>query len=260
MIPGVAEGLGTPVSSPSLFIYTEIYMNIYIIECEAMSKPTQVHMRPWSNMRIRARIEEGAPGLVLFALAATVVMITSGIVYVLFDNGSKFYRGFACGADDFKPPQDWDEDLKASIKDAANYSDGSISDPLWLNSLCITEFDMEHEVVLADPLIDRFQWDVGSKSYPEGDERQPSVFTLEDGTEIRGPRIDKGRPYLTEYFSANPDKWDPEYPKVPLGVISANEKALILHTQNPDLAREWWVTIWVGDDDVRMDMENYSLG
>ena len=52
------------------------------------------------EMRIRARIEEGAPGLVLFALAATVVMITSGIVYVLFDNGSKFYRGFACGADD----------------------------------------------------------------------------------------------------------------------------------------------------------------
>ena len=106
-------------------------------------------------MRIRARIEEGAPGLVLFALAATVVMITSGIVYVLFDNGSKFYRGFACGADDFKPPQDWDQDLQASIKDAANYSDGSITDPLWLNSLCITEFDMDHEVVLADPLIDR---------------------------------------------------------------------------------------------------------
>ncbi len=225
-----------------------------------MFNPTQVALRPWSNMRIRARIEEGAPGLVLFALAATVVMITSGIVYVLFDNGSKFYRGFACGADDFKPPQDWDEDLKASIKDAANYSDGSISDPLWLNSLCITEFDMEHEVVLADPLIDRFQWDVDSKSYPEGDDRQPSVFTLEDGTEIRGPQIDEGRSYLTEYFSANPEKWDPEYPKVPLGVISANEKALILHTQNPDLAREWWVTIWVGDDDVRMDMENFSLG
>ena len=211
-------------------------------------------------MRIRARIEEGAPGLVLFALAATVVMITSGIVYVLFDNGSKFYRGFACGADDFKPPQDWDQDLQASIKDAANYSDGSITDPLWLNSLCITEFDMDHEVVLADPLIDRFQWDADAKSYPEGDDREPSVFTLEDGTEIRGPRVDDGRPYLADYFTNNPDKWDSEHPRIPLSVISANEKALILHTQNPDLARDWWVTIWIGDDDVRMDMENYSLG
>lgn len=211
-------------------------------------------------MRIRARIEEGAPGLVLFALAVTVVMITSGIVYVLFDNGSKFYRGFACGADDFKPPQDWDQDLQASIKDAANYSDGSISDPLWLNSLCITEFDMDHEVVLADPLIDRFEWDADAKSYPEGDDREPSTFTLEDGTEILGPMIDDGRPYLTEFFTANPDKWDNEHPKIPLSVISANEKALILHTQNPDLAREWWVTIWIEDDSVRMDMENYSLG
>lgn len=211
-------------------------------------------------MRIRARIEEGAPGLVLFALAATVVMITSGIVYVLFDNGSKFYRGFACGADDFKPPQDWDQDLQASIKDAANYSDGSISDPLWLNSLCITEFDMDHEVVLADPLIDRFEWDADAKSYPEGDDREPSTFTLEDGTEILGPMIDDGRPYLTEFFNANPDKWDNEHPKIPLSVISANEKALILHTQNPDLAREWWVTIWIEDDSARMDMENYSLG
>ena len=211
-------------------------------------------------MRIRARIEEGAPGLVLFALAATVVMITSGIVYVLFDNGSKFYRGFACGADDFKPPQDWDQDLQASIKDAANYSDGSISDPLWLNSLCITEFDMDHEVVLADPLIDRFEWDADAKSYPDGDDREPSTFTLEDGTEILGPMIDDGRPYLTEFFNANPDKWDNEHPKIPLSVISANEKALILHTQNPDLAREWWVTIWIEDDSARMDMENYSLG
>ena len=211
-------------------------------------------------MRIRARIEEGAPGLVLFALAATVVMITSGIVYVLFDNGSKFYRGFACGADDFKPPQDWDQDLQASIKDAANYSDGSISDPLWLNSLCITEFDMDHEVVLADPLIDRFEWDADAKSYLEGDDREPSTFTLEDGTEILGPMIDDGRPYLTEFFNANPDKWDNEHPKIPLSVISANEKALILHTQNPDLAREWWVTIWIEDDNARMDMENYSLG
>ena len=211
-------------------------------------------------MRIRARIEEGAPGLVLFALAVTVVMITSGIVYVLFDNGSKFYRGFACGADDFKPPQDWDQDLQASIKDAANYSDGSISDPLWLNSLCITEFDMDHEVVLADPLIDRFEWDADAKSYPEGDDREPSTFTLEDGTEILGPMIDDGRPYLTEFFNANPDKWDNEHPKIPLSVISANEKALILHTQNPDLAREWWVTIWIEDDNARMDMENYSLG
>lgn len=211
-------------------------------------------------MRIRARIEEGAPGLVLFALAATVVMITSGIVYVLFDNGSKFYRGFACGADDFKPPQDWDQDLQASIKDAANYSDGSISDPLWLNSLCITEFDMDHEVVLADPLIDRFEWDADAKSYLEGDDREPSTFTLEDGTEILGPMIDDGRPYLTEFFTANPDKWDSEHPKIPLSVIFANEKALILHTQNPDLAREWWVTIWIEDDSARMDMENYSLG
>ena len=193
-------------------------------------------------MRIRARIEEGAPGLVLFALAVTVVMITSGIVYVLFDNGSKFYRGFACGADDFKPPQDWDQDLQASIKDAANYSDGSISDPLWLNSLCITEFDMDHEVVLADPLIDRFEWDADAKSYLEGDDREPSTFTLEDGTEILGPMIDDGRPYLTEFFNANPDKWDNEHPKIPLSVISARESPYPSHPKSRSRSR------MVGDD------------
>jgi len=46
--------------------------------------------------QVRTRIEEGAPSAVLFALAITVVMITSGIIYVLAESGSKFYKGFGC--------------------------------------------------------------------------------------------------------------------------------------------------------------------
>ena len=63
------------------------------------------------SMRWRGRVEEAAPGVVLFALAATVIMITAGIVFVLFESGSKFYRGFGCGVDAYKPPQDWHEDV-----------------------------------------------------------------------------------------------------------------------------------------------------
>ncbi len=71
------------------------------------------------SSRWKGRVEEAAPGVVLFALAATVIMITAGIVFVLFDSGSKFYRGFGCGVDAYKPPQDWHEDLKAGKFKAA---------------------------------------------------------------------------------------------------------------------------------------------
>ena len=210
-------------------------------------------------MRWRGRIEESAPGIVLFALAATVVMITAGIVFVLFESGSKFYRGFACGADSFTPPQDWDEDLKASIKDAAIYDDGKISDPLWLDSFCIVDWDMEHMVVLSDPMIDTYGWDPSSETYTDDSDREGSAFQLADGTIIVGPRLDSDRSYLSEYYDQNPEHWDDEYPKIPLQYIADNENALILHKQDPELAREWWVTVWVGDDSARLSMEDYQV-
>ena len=210
-------------------------------------------------MRWRGRVEESAPGIVLFALAATVVMITAGIVFVLFESGSKFYRGFACGADSFTPPQDWDEDLKTSIKDAAIYDDGKLSDPLWLDSFCIVDWDMEHMVVLSDPMIDTYSWDSSTGTYTDDSDREGSAFQLADGTIIVGPRLDSDRSYLAEYFEQNPEDWDDEYPKIPLQHIADNENALILHKQNPELAREWWVTVWVGDDSARLSMEDYQV-
>ena len=54
-------------------------------------------------MNWRTRVEDKAPEAVLFALAVTVIMITAGIIFVLAESGSKFYKGFGCGADDFTP-------------------------------------------------------------------------------------------------------------------------------------------------------------
>jgi phosphate transport system permease protein len=207
------------------------------------------------SMRWRGRVEEAAPGVVLFALAATVIMITAGIVFVLFESGSKFYRGFGCGVDAYKPPQDWHEDVKAGIKEAAVYDDGKLSDPLWLDAFCIVDWDMEHEVVLAEPFIDRFEWDGDAQIYTGESGRVGSTFSQSDGTSITGPALDEDRTYLEEYFEANPTMWDEAYPKVPLGLIVENEGALILHKQNPELAREWWVTLWVWSDTAQEDVD-----
>ena len=207
------------------------------------------------SMRWRGRVEEAAPGVVLFALAATVIMITAGIVFVLFESGSKFYRGFGCGVDAYKPPQDWHEDVKAGIKEAAIYDDGKLSDPLWLDAFCIVDWDMDHEVVLAEPFIDRFEWDEDTQTYTDNSDRVGSTFSQSDGTSTTGPALDADRGYLAEYFEANPTMWDEAYPKVPLSLIYENEGALILHEQNPVLAREWWVTLWVWNDTAQEDVD-----
>ena len=207
------------------------------------------------SMRWRGRVEEAAPGVVLFALAATVIMITAGIVFVLFESGSKFYRGFGCGVDAYKPPQDWHEDVKAGIKEAAIYDDGKFSDPLWLDAFCIVDWDMDHEVVLAEPFIDRFEWDEDTQTYTDNSDRVGSTFSQSDGTSTTGPALDADRGYLAEYFEANPTMWDEAYPKVPLSLIYENEGALILHEQNPVLAREWWVTLWVWNDTAQEDVD-----
>ena len=207
------------------------------------------------SMRWRGRVEEAAPGVVLFALAATVIMVTAGIVFVLFESGSKFYRGFGCGVDAYKPPQDWHEDVKAGIKEAAIYDDGKLSDPLWLDAFCIVDWDMDHEVVLAEPFIDRFEWDEDTQTYTDNSDRVGSTFSQSDGTSTTGPALDADRGYLAEYFEANPTMWDEAYPKVPLSLIYENEGALILHEQNPELAREWWVTLWVWNDTAQEDVD-----
>ena len=207
------------------------------------------------SSRWKGRVEEAAPGVVLFALAATVIMITAGIVFVLFDSGSKFYRGFGCGVDAYKPPQDWHEDLKAGIKEAAIYDDGKLSDPLWLDSFCIVDWDLEHEIVIAEPFIDRFEWDEATGIYTDDSGRVGSTFDLADGTSVTGPALDPERTYLGTYFQENPSQWDTAYPKVPLRLILENEGALILHEQDPELARKWWVTLWVWNETAQTDVD-----
>ena len=226
-----------------------------VSEKPALDGPRRSKSGGAGSMRWRGRVEEAAPGVVLFALAATVIMITAGIVFVLFESGSKFYRGFGCGVDAYKPPQDWHEDVKAGIKEAAIYDDGKLSDPLWLDAFCIVGWDMEHEVVLAEPFIDRFEWDEDSQSYNDDSGRVGSTFSQADGTSITGPALDQDRTYLGDYFEANPSMWDEAYPKVPLSLIYENEGALILHEQNPELAREWWVTLWVWNETAQEDVD-----
>ena len=92
----------------------------------------------------------------------------------------------------------------------------------------------------AEPFIDRFEWDEDSQSYNDDSGRVGSTFSQADGTSITGPALDQDRTYLIDYFEANPSMWDEAYPKVPLSLIYENEGALILHEQNPELARAWW--------------------
>ncbi|GIR07794.1 MAG: hypothetical protein CM15mP18_1230 [Methanobacteriota archaeon] len=78
-------------------------------------------------------------------------MITAGIIFVLAESGSKFYKGFDV-VQTISPPQDWSEDVKVSIKQGAIYDDGKLSDPLWLNRFCIVDWDMNATIELSDPL------------------------------------------------------------------------------------------------------------
>jgi len=214
-----------------------------------------------SSSRWKGRVEEAAPGVVLFALAATVIMITAGIVFVLFESGSKFYRGFGCGADAYKPPQDWHPDVQEGIKEAAIYDpNASITDPLWLNSFCIVDWDMEHEFVLAEPFIDRFEWDPETSTYTGDSGRNGTAILQNDGSVVVGPALDADRPYLLTYFTENPSQWDNEHPKVPLELVVQNEGALTLHEQDTELARSWWVTLWVWNETAKTDVDEDGVG
>lgn len=208
-------------------------------------------------MNWRTRVEDKAPEAVLFALAVTVIMITAGIIFVLAESGSKFYKGFGCGADDFTPPQDWSEDVKVSIKQGAIYDDGKLSDPLWLNRFCIVDWDMNATIELSDPFISTYGWDADSGTYSSDVDDAPSVF---DG--VAGPALtsDESRAYLQAYFETHPEDWDEERPTVPLSLIADNEPALILHQQNEDLARSWWVTIWSNSEVAQTDIDQDGIG
>lgn len=208
-------------------------------------------------MNWRTRVEEKAPEAVLFALAVTVIMITAGIIFVLAESGSKFYKGFGCGADDFTPPQDWSEDVKVSIKQGAIYDDGSFSDPLWLNRFCIVDWDMNATVELSDPFIVTYGWDADTGAYDAGIDETATVFNG-----VAGPALttDDKRSYLHDYYEANPGSWDSSRPTVPLQLIADNEPALILHQQNEDLARSWWVTVWSNSDVAQTDIDQDGIG
>jgi len=208
-------------------------------------------------MNWRTRVEEKAPEAVLLALAVTVVMITAGIIFVLAESGSKFYKGFGCGADDFTPPQDWSEDVKVSVKQGAIYDDGSFADPLWLDRFCIVDWDMNATVELSDPFITTYGWDAEAGSYDADIDLTATVFN-----DVAGPALstDEKRSYLHAYFEANPGDWDADRPTVPLQLIADNEPALILHQQNEELARSWWVTVWSNSDVAQTDIDQDGIG
>ena len=127
------------------------------------------------------RVEELAPNVVLMSLAITVILITAGIVFVLFESGSKFYTGFACGVDDFNPPQDWSSDLNSDIESHAIYADGSLSDPFYLDRFCVVDWNMDGMVQLNQPLI---------------------VFDEDENRWILSPLNDRDQ-WLSAYFDEN---------------------------------------------------------
>ena len=103
--------------------------------------------------RIASRIEAGAPSAVLFSMAISVVLVTAGIIYVLVAKSVPFYQAFGCGADMFDPPDDWSEGVQSDLWGAANYSEGSITDPFYLDSLCIVDWDNDSLIKLGEPLV-----------------------------------------------------------------------------------------------------------
>ena len=196
------------------------------------------------------RVEELAPNVVLMSLAITVILITAGIVFVLFESGSKFYTGFACGVDDFNPPQDWSSDLNSDIESHAIYADGSLSDPFYLDRFCVVDWNMDGMVQLNQPLI---------------------VFDEDENRWILSPLNDRDQ-WLSAYFDENPADRTPadedgdgfpdwEQAFVPLSLLDSNENALRLQAMSFDsnrgLDRSWIDIIWIGSDEGRMLPQDY---
>ena len=184
------------------------------------------------------------------SLAITVILITAGIVFVLFESGSKFYTGFACGVDDFNPPQDWSSDLNNDIESHAIYADGSLSDPFYLDRFCVVDWNMDGMVQLNQPLI---------------------VFDEDENRWILSPLNDRDQ-WLSAYFDENPADRTPadedgdgfpdwEQAFVPLSLLDSNENALRLQAMSFDsnrgLDRSWIDIIWIGSDEGRMLPQDY---
>ena len=212
--------------------------------------------------RLASRIESGAPSTVLFSLAISVVLVTAGIIYVLVVRAAPFYSAFGCGADVFSPPDDWSDSVKEDLWDSANYSDGSIMDPLWLDSTCIVSYDNESMIGLDEPLI-VFEKDRDSLGNPLED---PEGHLGYSGNWTVHPN----RQYIWAYLDENPeDNYSVaegeslKDAQIPLGLMietnpqtnRANEGALILHKSDPDLKRDWFVITWAMSDRSQVDVD-----
>ena len=210
--------------------------------------------------RLASRIEAGAPSAVLFSMAISVVLVTAGIIYVLVAKSVPFYQAFGCGADMFDPPDDWSEGVQSDIWGAANYSEGSITDPFYLDSLCIVDWDNESLIKLGEPLV-VFERDRDSNGIP----------ILDNNGDYTGNwTAHEKREYILNYLDNNPqhnysqsDGEDIRDAYIPLGVLRENERALILHQVDTNLKRDWIVITWVGSERANLDIDddgNPNLG
>ena len=202
--------------------------------------------------RIASRIEAGAPSAVLFSMAISVVLVTAGIIYVLVSKSVPFYQAFGCGADMFDPPDDWSEGVQSDLWGAANYSEGSITDPFYLDSLCIVDWDNDSLIKLGEPLV-----------VFERDRDSDGVAILDDNGEYTGNwTAHEKRGYILTYLDNNPqhnysesEGEDIRDAYIPLGVMRENEGALILHQVDADLKRDWVVITWAGSDKANLDVD-----
>lgn len=201
---------------------------------------------PTANKRnFSTRVEEIAPNVVLMSLAITVILITAGIVFVLFESGSKFFTGFACGVDDFNPPQDWSQELNDDIESHAIYSEGSLSDPFYLDRYCVVDWNMEGMVGLSHPLI-VYDEDLGRWVLSQVNDRNQWLNAYFEGDiENRAPPDLDGDGY---------PNW--EEASIPLSLLNDNENALRLQAMTYDsnigLDRSWVDITWIGSDEGRM--------
>jgi phosphate transport system permease protein len=209
-------------------------------------------------MNIRSRVEEAAPNVVLFTLAISVVLVTAGIVFVLFSSASKFYSGFACGADVYNPPQDWSQDLKDRIGDNRIYAEGELTDPFYLNSYCVIDWELNGTVQLAEPLI-VFNASLDEiTGTPIQDSNGDPIGNWTLNNERNGRDRDTNvitNQYLIRWFEQNPENtpyddnftgtWQDAH--IPLWVIKTNESSLILHERDDVLDRGWIEIMWIGN-------------
>ena len=152
----------------------------------------------------------------------------------------------------FDPPDDWSEGVQSDIWDAANYSEGSITDPFYLDSLCIVDWDNESLIKLGEPLV-----------VFERDRDPNGVAILDANGDYTGNwTAHEKRGYILTYLDNNPqhnysesDGEDIRDAYVPLGVLRENEGALILHQIDNDLKRDWIVITWVGSDRANLDVD-----